>query len=270
MDTTDQLIVQFDTVSEQDKLAVFARLADVFDPVTEARRYEVLGVQVATRTSNIVPFCLGVLADHHAETKLRVFAAVVGASACRRNRRRNEEQEILRQVKDLEQSYPILLHLYAITFRGGEPAELRRGLRVAEQAYARLRPNAGAAHDLAAFLTDLAYLEDDEETASTNLQRALALVNEAIQEEPRGRFYYTRGRIHRKLGNLEAAKSDLEVAIETEDPSATDYRHRITEYVLESSLVDADRATKHFQRRAEAAIDQSEERIAELEARVGA
>jgi len=171
-------------------------------------------------------------------------------------------------VKDLEQNYPILLHLYAITFRGGEPAELRRGLRAAEQAYARLRPNAGAAHDLAAFLMDLAYIEDDEEIASRNLQRALGLIDEAIQEEPRGRFYYTRGRINRKLGNLEAAKSDLEIAIETEDPSTIDYRHRITEYILESSLVDADRATQHFQRRAEAAIDQSEERIAKPETRV--
>jgi tetratricopeptide (TPR) repeat protein len=268
IDSTDQLILQLETAPEKDKLAIFARLADIFDPITEARRYEILGVQVATRTTNIVPFCLSILANHDAGTELRVFAAVVGASACRRNRRRSEGQAILRQVKDLEQNYPILLHLYAITFRGGEPAELRRGLREAEQAYARLRPNSGAAHDLAAFLTDLAYLEDDEEIASNNLQRALVLVNEAIQEEPRGRFYYTRGRINRKLGNLEAAKSDLEVAIETEDSSAIDYRHRITEYILESSLVDADRATQHFQRRAAAAIDQSEERNIRLETRV--
>jgi len=61
MNTTDQLILQFDTVSEKDKLTIFSQLADVFDPITEARRYEVLGVQFATRTSNIVPFCLGIL-----------------------------------------------------------------------------------------------------------------------------------------------------------------------------------------------------------------
>ncbi len=264
----DQLLGELQGASPDALRRIFGEAAAACDPVTDSREYELLCTRIATQVPNIIPFCVGMVIDVDQPTKIRVFAAVIGAIACRRSRRRAEGQQILRSVENLEHDFPILLHMRALAYRYGEPAELRRGRRLAENAYARLPHNPGVAHSLATFLTDLAYIEEDDATERELLDRALQLTNEAIQSESRSSFYYTRARINRKLGHYSDAKDDLGIAIDTEDPSAADYRDRIGEYLVQSSLVDVDRTTRQLLGNTKAELDRSESRIAELEARI--
>jgi tetratricopeptide (TPR) repeat protein len=264
----EQLLSALQNASPDTLRQIFTEMALTCDPVSNSREYELLCTRIATQAQNIIPFCVGIVSDVQQDTNIRVAAAVIGAIACRRNRRRADGQQILRHVEHLESDFPILLHMRALTYRYGEPADLRRGRRLAENAYARLPNNPGVIHSLAAFLIDLAYIEEDDDTERKLLLRALPLVNDAIEKESRSSFYYTRARINRKLGNYSDAKDDLGIAIDLEDPSAADYRDRIGEYLVQSSLVDVDRSTRQLLRNTKAELDRSETRIAELEERV--
>jgi tetratricopeptide (TPR) repeat protein len=269
MTNADGLIAELQTANDDaDRIRIFGELARINDPLEEARAYEVLSARIAARVVGIIPFCARLSADHNASTEVRIFAAVTGATACRRSRRWAEGRDILGHVRELQRDYPILLHMYALTYRGGEPAELRRGVRAAEEAYAKLPGNPGVAHSLAAFLTDIAYLDAESADNSATLARALELVNEAIGLEPSARFYFTRAKINRKLGRFDDAKADLAIAMENEDPTSVDHRHRIAEYMLESNLVDADRATRHYNQRTKELMDSTEAKILSLDARI--
>lgn len=271
MPTVDEsLINQLIHGSEEEKIASIRSLAEVYDSVTEARDYELLATRIATVPVNgIIRLTSRIAEDKNEPNTVRVFAAVTCATACRRSRIQSEGRHVVRSVQTLEHAYPILRHMRALSYLDGPPSEVREGLGLAESAYGSMPHNPGVAHSLACFLVDVSYMDGSDTEDIPRLQRALGLVNDALARETRPRFFYTRARIHRKLGNFREAKADLATAIDHEDRESSDHRERITSYLIESSMVDADRSTSELIRRSQESIAVARNQILEMETKMG-
>jgi hypothetical protein len=252
---------------ESEQVSAIRELSAVAsDPDVSSRDYELLATRVATLPVENIMSVTNRLAEDSTETdQVRVFAAVTCATACRRMRVQSGGRHVIRSVQHLEQTYPILRHMRALTYLDGPPSELHDGLALAESAYAAMPENPGVAHALACFLVDSSRLDGMEPEDNPRLTRALGLVNDALRSEVRPSFFYTRAKIHRKLGNFQEAKADLVTAIENEDRQSVDHVERIMGYVVESSLVDVNRTTSELLRRAQDAVTETRNKVAEIE-----
>lgn len=237
------------------RVAAIRELAIMVDPVRESRKYELLATQVATiPLPDIVTLATRIAQDAEEDNNVRVFSAVVGATACRRMRLQSQGRGIVRDVQHLEELFPILKHIRSLTYLDGRPSELRDGLNLAESAYVALPDNPGVSHALACFLVDSCPPGELQPKNRAQLKRALGLVNNALRDEFRSKFFHTRAKIQHKLGRHAEAKADLVTAIDNENRDSIDHVERVMSYVVESSLVDVSQVTADLARRAEEAI----------------
>ena len=235
----------------------------------DPREYELAATRLATEAPNMADRASRLALDQSLPQEERLLATVVAAIAFRRSRLRSRGQFFLESVGGTLPATPLLTHMRALAHAGGDPEQLRTGRDLARRARSEMPDNPGVAHSLATFIADLAYCDDDS-CDDDELHAALRLVDDALLTEQRPRYYYTKGRIHRRLGNYEEARAALTTAIVLEDRAALDYRERLTDYVVEMSLVDADRTIAKLISQSREALEQSQSAVDEVDRRLEA
>jgi hypothetical protein len=247
---------------EMQRAAVLS-LAEARDPREDARASEVLAIRAIDRQEHdVVGLLEHIVRDDNVAESARVFAAVLCSITCRRQHRRVYGRQVISFVQALEETYPILIHMQALSYIDGNEADLRYGLFLAEKALALMPENPGTQHSLADFLVTVSYLDSD--VSVETLGRAYDLVTRAIDETHWPRYFYTRARIERRLGEFKDAKNDLAEAIKLEDVNAPRRQDRIRDYLLESRLVDADRTTSGGIEQARTALSNAEQSVEDM------
>jgi hypothetical protein len=149
---------------------------------------------------------------------------------------------------------PLVWHLRSlVSMLVGTDESVREAVETAEAAYGRLGEHPGVVHTLAWALVESAE-RDGAPADDPRYDRASAVVTEAIdllrgvapddRVMYRGRFFHTRARIRRRRGDAAGARSDLQLAIAAEQRDEPDYFLRIADYVIEQSLLGADRTMR--------------------------
>lgn len=216
------------------------------------------------------------LNDHIADPDIRLLALAIVMIGHRRQRRfvRGrwfaeaafvDRQHQLGRFAGLDpKRHPLLVHLLALSFLDGDLADLRKGFALVHEARPGLPQHAGVAHSFADFAARIATLDPTQ--GADLLDEAMAAVNEAIELNPhRGRFYYTRARLHRLGGNHRSARQDLSTAIEKEDRRAFDYQSRLTDYLIEMAVIDVMTRGNAQVRELDARLDATGDRISDLQ-----
>ena len=97
----------------------------------------------------------------------------------------------------------------------------------------------------------------------------VAVVNEVVGltylNPDYAKYYYTRARLSRLLGEYESARADLARAVELEDRKSADYRDRVAVYLMERGVLDADRSLRELLGQAREAVSVLDERVSQVD-----
>jgi tetratricopeptide (TPR) repeat protein len=258
--------------ADADRINVFAAAAEYLDS-DKAEDYEVAATSIAVAIEGVPDLARRALDRPDLTPDTRFLLFTVAAICCRRASDRAAARSWFAQADGDVRARPLFRHLEALTYEGGTPRELRRGLGLEKEAYARLRPHAGGAHAIASFLLQIAVNDDDiaQQDEIPLLREALDYIAEALETRPRyAKFFYTRGRIFRRLADYAAAREALLQAIEMEPRDAVDAAERVRDYRLELALVAIDQSTARVHQDAMQTIGELKRDVAALEERTSA
>jgi tetratricopeptide (TPR) repeat protein len=147
----------------------------------------------------------------------------------------------------------------------GTADDLRRALEYARRARRRFPDNPGIAQQVASFVSELGSVGGLKDPA-VELRDAVALVNGAIDANPAyAKYYYTRARLSRLLGDYGPARADLNRAVELEDRRSVDYRDRVAVYLMERGVLDADRSLRDLLAQASGAVAVLDQRVGQVD-----
>lgn len=237
-------------------------------------QYELEATRLALDRPETVSEARQILESGRGDQRLRLLAFVVAVVGCRRAQRRQEAEEIVRQVGH-EFTHPIATHFRSLAYllKGSAP-DLKVGKRLSESACDAMPTNPGALHTLAHFIIEL--LETAPEGADpADAERALELAERATALSPiegrflyRGHFHYTRARILRRLRRYDDARDALLKAMDLEDRDAADYASRIADYRIELALVNGDRALHEILDESKRALHNTRLEVTQLSTRL--
>lgn len=217
--------------------------------------YERDASDLAAAVPGLVQLAEGVVRGGTGDPALRFLCASIAFNGLRRQDHFGRARAILDQVAAEFGDVPLFLHYQAAAMAGGSIADMRQGLEWATKAHALLPDNAGVAHTCAVLIADLAS-NDAFENPKDELGRGIDLVNEAITGYgKRARFYHTRARLRRLHQDYDRARIDIAQAIDLEDAEGIDSSKRIAIYLIERSMIDADRSIARLATKAQESND---------------
>jgi hypothetical protein len=251
-------------------VAILHRLVDVlsFDPA-RAYRDELRAARVAAASSSVMlDAAIEVLKRDRSEPdQLRWIAFVVGSTAARRSRQRSKGHVVLGLVDGEFGDRPLRPHFEALSYLNDPLQGLRVGYALELEALDALKSHPGVVHAVSYFIAELRKCDADE-IGEAELRQGVELASKAIQLYEHARFYYTRARLRRELGEFDQARDDLLRAIELEGSVSGDSQKRQVDYAIELSLVDVDRQTVKTRRAFEQELTDARSRLEETEAGV--
>jgi hypothetical protein len=207
--------------------------------------FEREATDLAVEVPGLIGLAEKVLRNDDGEPALRFLCVAIAFNGRRRERHPDAARGVLDHAAAEFGGVPLFGHFQAMALEDGPVADLRRGLELAWAAHAQLPDNAGIDHTCAVFIADLAS-NDDFPDPGPELRHGLELVNEAIERyHDKGRFYHTRARLKRLLHDYDGARVDIARAIDLER-QGDDAPERRVVYLIERSMIDADRHIAHL------------------------
>jgi tetratricopeptide (TPR) repeat protein len=252
-----------------DRRAIVAQADSELDWL-ESDRFEVVATRFSEQKDDTIDFARDALERTDLDRAARFLIFTMGVIACRRRTDRVNARTLFGGVGREFEDVPLFKHLQALSYDGSSLRDLKRGLELEREAYETIRPQAGAAHAIASFIVQI--VEQTEETSSGDkdlLREALSYADEAVDQRPDyAKFYFTKGRIHRHLGEWTQARDALLEAVERENRSTADAPDRLRDYRLELSLVGVDQAMRRLNRQSAEATAAAAGKAATVETRV--
>lgn len=217
--------------------------------------YESGATKLAVQVAGLQPLAEDLLRRHDDDPAMRFLCLSIAFNGLRRERHFTRARLLLDMVAAEFDGVPLLLHYQAMSLQDGSVADMSQGLEYAERAHVRLPDSPGIAHTCAVFIAELVS-NDAFPNPGPELERGIALVNEAIERHPRGRFFHTRARLRRLQQDYDRARIDIAKAIDLEDPKDSDSRERVASYLIERAMIDADRSLARIAKSAKESNDQ--------------
>ena len=207
---------------------------------------------LAVDVPGLIQDSVQVVRGNGGDPSFRFLCMAIAFNGLRRERHPRRAREVLDWVSAEFGEVPLFGHFRAMSLQDGTVMEMRQGLELAEKAHRRLPDNAGIDHTCAVFIADLASNEAFDDPIP-ELKRGVELVTRAIDSYgKRGRFFHTRARLKRLLHDYDGARVDIAQAIDLER-EGEDAPERRAQYLIERSMIDADRYFTRLAGEAEAA-----------------
>ena len=258
--------------TEDERVAAIEQIASQLDP-TDAEHFELEATRLVELRDDTVKFAGAAVKRPGLDETTRFLIFTMGAIGCRRATDRLNATELFGGIGNQFDHIPLFQHLKALSLDEGSLDELKRGLRLERTALEAMGGNhPGASHAIASFTVQIAEQGDAETAGPKQLEEALNLAEDAIAKRPDyAKFYYTKGRILRRLGKLEEARNALHRAVELEHRDSASAGDRLRDYRLELRLVAVDQQSRAAAERVEDLDERVKQTTKRLEsAQVGA